>query len=382
MDPQPLVSIIINNYNYGSFVGQAIDSALNQTYKKFEIIVVDDGSTDHSREVISAYGEKIICVLKENGGQASAINAGFKQSKGSIILFLDADDYLSTRAVEAFVEKFDRDKIVKAHWPLWRVDVKGKKTGKYFPEEILSEGDLREQVIKYGPAHSGGPPHSPPASGNAWARSFLEKVMPVPEAEFRGGVDNYLFVLAPVYGEIRSISEPLGYYRVHGTNNTLKADYMTTFFSRFEYCCNALSHHLLNTGMKKDPTDWPRDHWYHKVFHAMNDIASVIPSQESFLLVDENLWLTGDNVIDRKRIYFPERNGEYWGIPSGDDEAIGELKRHQLKGIKYIVLAWTSFWWLDHFKTFGAYLLSNYNCVLKNERTMIYEKKDDNSKME
>jgi glycosyltransferase involved in cell wall biosynthesis len=70
---QPLVSVIINNYNYGRFLGEAIDSVLNQTYQRTETIVVDDGSTDNSREIIAGYGDRIIPVLKANGGQ----NSGF-----------------------------------------------------------------------------------------------------------------------------------------------------------------------------------------------------------------------------------------------------------------------------------------------------------------
>jgi len=79
---QPLVSIIINNYNYARFLRDAIDSALNQTYDRTETIVVDDGSTDNSREIIAGYGDRIIPVLKENGGQNSAFDAGFAASAG------------------------------------------------------------------------------------------------------------------------------------------------------------------------------------------------------------------------------------------------------------------------------------------------------------
>ena len=82
LDRLPLVSIIVNNYNYERFVAQAIESALQQTYSPVEVIVVDDGSVDHSREIIQGYGGRIQPVLKENGGQASALNAGFAASRG------------------------------------------------------------------------------------------------------------------------------------------------------------------------------------------------------------------------------------------------------------------------------------------------------------
>jgi glycosyltransferase involved in cell wall biosynthesis len=104
MDQQPLVSVIIDNYNYGRFLGTAIDSALNQTYRNIEVIVVDDGSTDHSRAVMTSYADKIVPVFKQNGGQASAFNAGFEVSRGDLICFLDADDIMLPTRVETAVQ--------------------------------------------------------------------------------------------------------------------------------------------------------------------------------------------------------------------------------------------------------------------------------------
>ena len=69
MPISPLASILINNYNYGRFLGKAIDSALSQTYENLEVIVVDDGSTDGSLEIIASYGDRISSVLKKNGGR-------------------------------------------------------------------------------------------------------------------------------------------------------------------------------------------------------------------------------------------------------------------------------------------------------------------------
>ncbi len=102
----PLVSIIINNYNYGRFLAEAIDSALIQTHSRIEVIVVDDGSTDDSRAIIAGYGNRINTILKENGGQTSALNAGFAVSHGDLVCFLDSDDRLLPTAIEEAVRLF------------------------------------------------------------------------------------------------------------------------------------------------------------------------------------------------------------------------------------------------------------------------------------
>src|SRR6516164_3747657 len=110
-------SIIINSYNYARFLGQAIDSALEQTYPYTEVIVVDDGSTDDSRAVLTGYGDRVRAVIKDNGGQASAFNAGLRVSRGEVVFFLDSDDALLSTAVARAVELFRDPEVVKVHWP-------------------------------------------------------------------------------------------------------------------------------------------------------------------------------------------------------------------------------------------------------------------------
>src|SRR6266511_2235841 len=134
-EAQP-ASIIVNNYNYGRFLKVAIDSALAQTYPATEVIVVDDGSTDESREIIAGYGDRIVPVLKENGGQASAFNAGFRASRGDAIVFLDADDALLPAAMEQAVDLLVDPSIVKVHWPLCVVDEQGNKTERIVPSPV------------------------------------------------------------------------------------------------------------------------------------------------------------------------------------------------------------------------------------------------------
>lgn len=87
-----LVSVIIPNYNHTRFVSDAIQSVLAQTYRSFEIIVVDDGSTDNSREVVADFGDQLHYIWQENQGLAGARNTGIRAAKGEFIALLDADD--------------------------------------------------------------------------------------------------------------------------------------------------------------------------------------------------------------------------------------------------------------------------------------------------
>lgn len=109
---KPLVSILINNYNYGRFLAEVINSALHQTYAHIEVIVVNDGSTDDSRDIIGSYGDRINPILKENGGQTSAFNAEFINSQGDIICFLDSDDSFKLDKVIEIVEDFTENSKV------------------------------------------------------------------------------------------------------------------------------------------------------------------------------------------------------------------------------------------------------------------------------
>jgi glycosyltransferase involved in cell wall biosynthesis len=102
------VSAIIATYNRAYIVGEAIESILNQTYKNIELIVVDDGSTDNTREVLTQYGDQIRVVYQGNSGPAAAWNRGIRESRGSIITFLGSDDVWLPTFVERQVSLLHR----------------------------------------------------------------------------------------------------------------------------------------------------------------------------------------------------------------------------------------------------------------------------------
>jgi glycosyltransferase involved in cell wall biosynthesis len=96
-----VISVVIPCYNYGRFVSEAIDSCLGQDYDSFEVIVVNDGSTDSTLAVIQSYGTKVTCITQENKGKSIARNVGANAAQGDWLLFLDADDQLFEGAISA-----------------------------------------------------------------------------------------------------------------------------------------------------------------------------------------------------------------------------------------------------------------------------------------
>lgn len=104
----PKVSVIIPTYNYGRFICYAVNSVLNQSYKDYELLVVDDGSKDNTAERVKKYDDRIKYYYKDNGGPASARNFGIKKSNGDYICFLDADDLFIHNKLELQVDLLDQ----------------------------------------------------------------------------------------------------------------------------------------------------------------------------------------------------------------------------------------------------------------------------------
>lgn len=222
-----LVSIIVNNYNYDRFLSEAIDSALNQSYPYVEVIVVDDGSTDNSREIIAGYSDRITPILQENGKQAAALNSGFAASHGDIILFLDSDDYLLPTAVERVVEAF-KPGVSKVHYRLQVANSEGQPLGSFIPTTTmkLACGEVWRQLLQDGGYVS------TPMSGNAYSRTTLAQVFPIPD-NYKTTADDYLMISTPFYGGIIGIEDPLGAYRIHGNNQWALTSVSGSRFRRF-----------------------------------------------------------------------------------------------------------------------------------------------------
>lgn len=217
----PLVTVAINNYNYGRFLQRAIDSALKQTYPHVEVVVVDDGSTDNSRDVIASYGEAIVPVLKSNGGQDSALNAGFAHSQGEIVCLLDSDDIFVAHKIAAIVKTFEQNPDIGWCFHALKItnDVTGADIGKTrafagdrqdYSTRCDFRNDMRWARLPYYPA---------PTSGLCFKKSLTERFVPIRETFLKTHADCYLRCAAMAISSGFLLANILAIQYIHGNNS-------------------------------------------------------------------------------------------------------------------------------------------------------------------
>jgi glycosyltransferase involved in cell wall biosynthesis len=134
---------VITCYNYGKYLSEAIKSAINQTYENIEIIVVDDGSTDNTKEVAHKFKDDIAYYYQKNSGVASARNNGAKKSKGQYLVFLDADDILSDNYVEICIDKIEDDssKYIYTDMNLFGSESRAHEAFDFDPYYLVNKGN-------------------------------------------------------------------------------------------------------------------------------------------------------------------------------------------------------------------------------------------------
>jgi glycosyltransferase involved in cell wall biosynthesis len=216
------VAILIDTYNYARFVGRAIDSALQEDYagSPIEILVIDDGSTDNTREVVGRYGSRVRYIAKNNGGQASALNEGLREAAGDIVCLLDGDDYFYPSKVRQVVDAFRRDPEV----------------GLVYDEfDIVDSADRSLQKPQPEPTWTGVrlPLRSVPSQlrslillGHPWTcttsamsiRRAITAGLTVPEDVFLHSPDLFLGLVLPFLTKVDIIQSPATAHVYHGEN--------------------------------------------------------------------------------------------------------------------------------------------------------------------
>lgn len=215
LGPDPLASVLLSSYNYEMYIGQTIQSVLDQTYENFELIICDDGSIDNSVELIGTFldDRRVRLIQQENGGQASALNAAYEVAKGKIICLLDSDDAFCPQKIEKTVSALRG--LPRCGLCIHRVQPvsrEGKPISVPIPGSVES-GWIGPRALGEG-AHSRG---VPPTLGLGFRREVASRLFPMP-VQFRTSPDAFLVRAAFFITNIAPVDDVLALYRVHGAN--------------------------------------------------------------------------------------------------------------------------------------------------------------------
>jgi len=212
------ISVVLANYNGDKYLAEAMEGALAQDHDDYEVIVVDDGSTDSSRDVIEEFAcrhaNRLQAVfLAENQGQGEAFNVGVRHASGEIVCFLDSDDLWRPEKLQAVDDMFRRypDAALVQH----NLDLhyEGPDEQPSHPTPAMMIGNVYQWAVKTRRL-----PMFIPTSGLAFSRHVLQRVLPIP-AGFRTCADGYLTRTAMCFGPVLAMHESLGSYRVHSANS-------------------------------------------------------------------------------------------------------------------------------------------------------------------
>ena len=204
----PKLAIIILCFNYEHYVGRAIRSVVSQCRDDCELVVVDDGSTDSSWDVISSAG--VTAFRINNSGQRLASLFALDRTQAPFILFLDADDELKPGSLEQIIPRLDPN-VAKLQFALTRINADGDVIGEARPslEAFRTRNDLANRILRTGVYTT------PPTSGNVFRRDVCEILR---EAARDKAIDGVMLSAAPFMGDVVSLSDELGLYRIHERN--------------------------------------------------------------------------------------------------------------------------------------------------------------------
>jgi glycosyltransferase involved in cell wall biosynthesis len=211
------LSVLIDTYNHEKYVATAIESVLEQEgidNTAVEIVVVDDGSTDGTGNIVQSFGDAIRYYHKPNGGQASAFNMGIPLCRGDIICFLDGDDWWHEQKLRTVFEAFQADSAVCAvGHSIIEVDEVGGNRYKIGPESAISINfKSKDGIVSFRKfACCLG------TSRLAVRRAAAFALLDIPNS-LVFEADEYIFTLLPTFGKVLILPEALTYYRIHGGN--------------------------------------------------------------------------------------------------------------------------------------------------------------------
>lgn len=207
----PAITALIDTYNHERFIEQAIESALRQDFpaSEMEILIVDDGSTDRTPELVRKFGPRVRLIRKTNGGQASAFNAGIPEARGEIIAFLDGDDWWAPNKISRIAEAFEKNPQIGmvGHGFVQTSAESDKVISSPIPKPLQLDSVESANLFRLHRCYLG-------TSRLALRTPIAQEVAPIPES-LVFEADEYLFTVAGVLSPFMVLPDPLTYYRAH-----------------------------------------------------------------------------------------------------------------------------------------------------------------------
>lgn len=228
--PGPLFSVLTASYNHGRYVREMLDSVAGQRCRDFELVFVDDGSTDDTAAVVERWmtefradaANRVEYLPAANGGQSAALELGFPLCRGRYIALIDADDRWLPGKLEAVAARIElHPECGLFVHPQFVIDPSGVRTGELRPKGArLSDGDLRDQMRRSGRHVAGA------TTCHTYRRDVFARLLPMPTRRFPSAADQYLSFGATVLEPVCALEEPLSEYRLNPDGHYIRR--MTT----------------------------------------------------------------------------------------------------------------------------------------------------------
>jgi glycosyltransferase involved in cell wall biosynthesis len=417
------VSIGLPIYNGENFMREAIDSLLSQTFEDFELIISDNASTDQTEAICRDYAamDKRVKYNRNptNVGASGNYTRVFERSSGKYFRWAAHDDICKPDYLEQCVAVLDADpSIVLCHSRTASIDPQGRKIKKWVPRPNLCSADtltrlrdvldhretfhiwglMRRDILAKTPLLGDYPAHDRPllAELSLYGRfhelsefMFLDREHPNRSVRRYDAADPHKAVAwydpkkagKLIYPEwclfaeyIRAInrapltvSERLASYREMGK-------WFVGHQGELARDVRIAVEHIPGIGPHLDTVfQWySRARWARLVGQATQKLEKIITPGKTFILVDEGN-IERQAFAKWRAIPFLEHDGEYWGAPTGDAQAIEELERLRQSGASHIAFTWLAFWWFDHYTDFFDYLRTHCRRVLTDSHLVVYE---------
>lgn len=398
---EPKLTVVVLTYNRPGTLVPSLDSILAQDYDDFGVLVMDNCSTDDTPRIVQSYAARDSRVRhvrnEKNIGIARNWNRGLALNTSPYVCVCHDDDLMLSGFLRQTVEVLERHPsvgfvLVQPQF----IDQDG------IPKDVQDVGNIRDGLMSgieltelWVNGRGGG--IFPPAI--VMRRSAVMEALPVESPHTRGFIDLSFYYRMAALHDVYFIRKPLVQYRVHGGSDTEllhREAGATPWYGDVATRIDSIAT-LLQSPRAADQTyrDWLADRLLYLHKHASAAIHPSIPAMyhswetrlgmvqgqllkltsagERILLVDDGQLGLSADWNGRLILPFLERDGGYWGPPDDDAHALRELDRMIASGLRWIVIAWPCFWWLDRYWRLRDRLAGSYPCRVDSPHVVAYE---------